>query len=81
VSSPGPLLDKIGKGHFEITFRCSEQGCKLAVPERPDVILMDLEMPAHPSAGIGDHAQREICGRQGVIGELAPFRRRLSTSW
>ena len=23
----------------------SEQGCKLAVTERPDVILMDLEMP------------------------------------
>jgi CheY-like chemotaxis protein len=23
----------------------SEQGCKLAVTEHPDVILMDLEMP------------------------------------
>jgi PleD family two-component response regulator len=33
-------------GDFEVlTAEDSEQGCKLAVTERPDVILMDLEMP------------------------------------
>ena len=33
-------------GHFEVlAAEDSEQGCKLAVTERPDVILMDLEMP------------------------------------
>jgi len=31
---------------FEVlTSNDSEQGCKLALTERPDVILMDLEMP------------------------------------
>jgi response regulator RpfG family c-di-GMP phosphodiesterase len=30
-------------GDFEIL--ASEKGCKLAATERPDVILMDLEMP------------------------------------
>jgi CheY-like chemotaxis protein len=31
---------------FEVTESDnSEQGCKLAVTERPDIILMDLEMP------------------------------------
>jgi CheY-like chemotaxis protein len=34
------------RGDFEVfTAEDSEQGCKLAVTERPDVILMDLEMP------------------------------------
>jgi CheY-like chemotaxis protein len=34
------------RGDFEVlTAEGSEQGCKLAVTERPDVILMDLEMP------------------------------------
>ena len=33
-------------GHFEVLATAdSEKGCKLAVTERPDVILMDLEMP------------------------------------
>ena len=33
-------------GDFEVfATENSEQGCKLAVTERPDVILMDLEMP------------------------------------
>ena len=33
-------------GDFEVlAAEDSEQGCKLAVIERPDVILMDLEMP------------------------------------
>jgi CheY-like chemotaxis protein len=33
-------------GDFEVLAADdSEQGCKLAVTERPDVILMDLEMP------------------------------------
>jgi two-component system, cell cycle response regulator DivK len=33
-------------GDFEVlTAEDSEQGCKLAVADRPDVILMDLEMP------------------------------------
>jgi two-component system cell cycle response regulator DivK len=33
-------------GDFEVlAAEDSEQGCKLAVTERPDVILMDLEMP------------------------------------
>jgi CheY-like chemotaxis protein len=33
-------------GNFEVlAAEDSEQGCKLAVTERPDVILMDLEMP------------------------------------
>ena len=33
-------------GHFEVlAAEDSEQGCKLAVTERPDIILMDLEMP------------------------------------
>src|SRR6516164_8989821 len=33
-------------GDFEVlTAEDSEQGCKLAVTARPDVILMDLEMP------------------------------------
>ena len=33
-------------GDFEVlTAEDSEQGCKLAITERPDVILMDLEMP------------------------------------
>jgi twitching motility two-component system response regulator PilH len=33
-------------GDFEvIAAEDSEQGCKLAVTERPDVILRDLEMP------------------------------------
>jgi PleD family two-component response regulator len=33
-------------GDFEVlATEDSEQGCKLAVTERPDVILMDLEMP------------------------------------
>ena len=33
-------------GDFEVlTAEDSERGCKLAVIERPDVILMDLEMP------------------------------------
>ena len=33
-------------GHFKVlAAEDSEQGCKLAVTERPDVILMDLEMP------------------------------------
>src|ERR1700737_617863 len=33
-------------GGFEVlTAEDSEQGCKLAIAERPDVILMDLEMP------------------------------------
>ena len=33
-------------GGFEVlAAEDSEQGCKLAVTERPDVILMDLEMP------------------------------------
>ena len=34
------------RGDFEVlTAEDSEQGCKLAATERPDVILMDLEMP------------------------------------
>jgi two-component system cell cycle response regulator DivK len=34
------------RGDFEVlAAESSEQGCKLAVTERPDVILMDLEMP------------------------------------
>ena len=33
-------------GHFEVlAAEDSEQGCKLAVTENPDVILIDLEMP------------------------------------
>ena len=33
-------------GEFDVlAAEDSEQGCKLAVTERPDVILMDLEMP------------------------------------
>jgi CheY-like chemotaxis protein len=33
-------------GDFEVlATEDSEQGCKLAVTEHPDVILMDLEMP------------------------------------
>src|SRR5436190_24250279 len=33
-------------GDFEVlAAEDSEQGCKLAVTEHPDVILMDLEMP------------------------------------
>ena len=33
-------------GNFEVlAAEDSEKGCKLAVTERPDVILMDLEMP------------------------------------
>ena len=33
-------------GDFEVlTSGDSEQGCKLALTERPDVILMDLELP------------------------------------
>jgi two-component system cell cycle response regulator DivK len=33
-------------GDFEVlTAEDCEQGCRLAVTERPDVILMDLEMP------------------------------------
>ena len=33
-------------GDFEVLASDdSEQGCKLALTERPDVILMDLEMP------------------------------------
>jgi CheY-like chemotaxis protein len=33
-------------GDFEVlTAEDSDKGCKLAVTERPDVILMDLEMP------------------------------------
>ena len=33
-------------GDFEVlTAEDSERGCKLAMTERPDVILMDLEMP------------------------------------
>jgi CheY-like chemotaxis protein len=33
-------------GDFEVlAAEDSEEGCKLAVTERPDVILMDLEMP------------------------------------
>ncbi len=36
MSSPGPLLDKIGKGQLRNHLRFSEQGCKLAVTERPD---------------------------------------------
>src|SRR5215510_5573913 len=33
-------------GDFEVlAAEDSEKGCKLAVTERPDVILMDLEMP------------------------------------
>jgi CheY-like chemotaxis protein len=33
-------------GNFEVlAAEDSEQGCKLAVTERPDVILFDLEMP------------------------------------
>ena len=33
-------------GNFEVlAAEDSEQGCKLAVTERPDVILLDLEMP------------------------------------
>jgi two-component system cell cycle response regulator DivK len=35
-----------GVGDFEVLAADdSEKGCKLAVTERPDVILMDLEMP------------------------------------
>jgi two-component system cell cycle response regulator DivK len=35
-------------GDFEVlTAEDSEKGCKLAMTERPDVILMDLEMPGH----------------------------------
>ena len=34
-------------GDFEVlAAEDSEKGCRLAVTERPDVILMDLEMPA-----------------------------------
>ena len=34
------------RGGFEVlAAEDSEQGCKLAVTEHPDVILMDLEMP------------------------------------
>jgi two-component system cell cycle response regulator DivK len=34
------------RGDFEVlAAESSEQGCKLAVSEHPDVILMDLEMP------------------------------------
>jgi len=34
------------RGGFEVlAAEDSEQGCKLAVTERPDVILLDLEMP------------------------------------
>ena len=34
------------RGDFEVlAAEDSEEGCKLAVTERPDVILMDLEMP------------------------------------
>ena len=37
-------LERIGD--FEVVAsNDSEQGCKLALTERPDVILMDLEMP------------------------------------
>jgi CheY-like chemotaxis protein len=37
-------LERIGD--FEVlASNDSEQGCKLALTERPDVILMDLEMP------------------------------------
>ena len=35
-------------GDFEVlAAEDSEKGCKLAVTEHPDVILMDLEMPGH----------------------------------
>ena len=38
---------------FEVlTSNDSEQGCKLALTERPDVILMDLEMPVDDRWGI-----------------------------
>ena len=34
------------RGDFEVlAAKDSERGCKLAVTERPDVILLDLEMP------------------------------------
>jgi CheY-like chemotaxis protein len=37
-------LERVGE--FEVLASDdSEQGCKLALTERPDVILMDLEMP------------------------------------
>jgi DNA-binding NarL/FixJ family response regulator len=35
------------RGGFEVfTAEDSEKGCRLAATEHPDVILMDLEMPA-----------------------------------
>jgi len=37
-------LERVG-GFEVLTSNDSEQGCKLASTERPDIILMDLEMP------------------------------------
>jgi CheY-like chemotaxis protein len=38
-------------GDFEVlTARNGEKGCELALGERPDVIIMDLEMPVMGSA-------------------------------
>jgi two-component system cell cycle response regulator DivK len=49
-------------GDFEVlAAEDSEEGCRLAVTERPDVILMDLEMPGNdrwePVRRLKDDAQ------------------------
>jgi CheY-like chemotaxis protein len=45
-------------GDFEVlTAEDGEKGCEMAAAERPDIILMDLEMPAHWRWHPGDSEQ------------------------
>ena len=55
-----------------LTSNDSEQGCKLALAERPDVILMDLEMPDADCWEIVHRLKKDAqTGRIPIIGMSA----------
>ena len=63
-------LERIGD--FEVlASNDSEQGCKLALTERPDVILMDLEMPVvdrwEPVRTLKNDPQTPIIGLSAYV--------------
>jgi CheY-like chemotaxis protein len=68
-------------GDFEVvTARNGEKGCELAVGERPDIIIMDLEMPVMGRVGSRALAQERTANARhpdcGAVGACARRRTR-----
>jgi CheY-like chemotaxis protein len=63
-------LERVG-GFEVLTSNDSEQGCKLASTERPDIILMDLEMPDADSLEVVRCLKTDQTGRIPIVGMSA----------